>query len=249
MKFFLLPTPLETTISYVSDINRRVLESHCILPLSLWQHANSVASWDETKEGSRIRPLNYTHHGTHRSQSQMGLMALAFASYVTVVCSQQNNLKTICETRMYARMCILENYLLHMSAVMGVETNPCPPPGLTWIAQTVHEVDINYSATREQFIAVIIVYPDFAPVAVGEFSRTFAAIDRYYSPLVRFINNGSGFHEIINRTISLIPEQINCRADRGIESLSRDVPIRQIWETPDDDFHRYLARISMKMRR
>lgn len=57
-------------------------------------------------------------------------------------------------------------------------------PGVTPVAQTVHEVDINYFATREQFIPVIIVYRYIVDV-VAQFSTNFSPIDHYCSPLFR----------------------------------------------------------------
>lgn len=158
------------------------------------------------------RPIVFAACGQRRGQKGRELYAswgtqVAIANgfngfSVCLVCGRglfateqsENNLRGT-----YVRMYILENYLLHASAVMGVADESVPAPGLTRIAQTVREVDINYSAPREQFIAVITVYAGFTSNAIGEFSRNFAPIGHYYSPLFRLINNGAGCPEFINR--------------------------------------------------
>ena len=78
-------------------------------------------------------------------------------------------------------MYTVENYLLHMNAVMGEDartnlrampvTRRCSPT-------TIHEVDINYSGVAEQFIGVIIVYRHFRRPWCGSRSQKFSRNSR-----------------------------------------------------------------------
>lgn len=114
-------------------------------------------------------------------------------------------------------MYIVENYLLHMNTVIG-HADKSRGSRLRVVARTtIHEVDINYTATAEQFIGVIIVYRHFRrPQRARNFPEIpDDPIDHYCTPLFRFINNACTAAKIISHAISLarLPyaRRINCR--------------------------------------